>query len=141
MRVFLDTTYLLPVVGIEIDLPDDLLERLFSSDHSFVMNELSLFELFGKASRFMSRDKNAKKRFYIGMESILSSEIDIKPIFTLDTLSIALEVYEKIKDLPDCPITATALFDSDVMLTEAGDIPKAVDFEVLNLKEFADRYL
>ncbi len=41
MRVFLDTTYLLPVVGIEIDLPDDLLERLFSSDHSFVMNELS----------------------------------------------------------------------------------------------------
>ena len=36
MRVFLDTTYLLPVVGIEIDLPDDLLERLFSSDHSFV---------------------------------------------------------------------------------------------------------
>ncbi|PXF61235.1 MAG: hypothetical protein C4B59_04595 [Candidatus Methanogaster sp.] len=141
MRVFLDTTYLLPIVGIEIDLPDDLLERLFSSDHSFVINELSLFELFGKASRFMSRDKNVKKRFYIGMESILSSEIDIKSIFTLDTLSIALEVYEEIKDLPDCPITATALFDSDVMLTEAGDIPKAADFEVLNLKEFADRYL
>jgi hypothetical protein len=141
MRVFLDTTYLLPVVGIEIDIPDDLLERLFSSEHSFVINELSLFELFGKASRFMSRDKRAKERFYIGMESILSSEIDIKPVFTLDTLSIALEVYEEIKDLPDCPITATALFDSDVMLTEAGDIPKAVDFEVLNLKEFADRYL
>ena len=44
-------------------------------------------------------------------------------------------------DLPDCPITATALFDSDVMLTEAGDIPGAADFEVLNLKAFADRYL
>jgi hypothetical protein len=105
------------------------------------MNELSLFELFGKASRFMSRDKKAEERFYIGMKSILSSEIDIKPIFTLDTLPVALEVYEEIKDLPDCPITATALCDSDVMLTEAGDIPKAVDFEVLNLKAFADRYL
>ena len=141
MRVFLDTTYLLPVGGIEIDFPDDLLERLFSSDQSFVMNELSLFELFGKTSRFMSRDKKAEERFYIGMKSILSSEIDIKPIFTLDTLSISLEVYEEIKDLPDCPITATALCDSDVMLTEAEDIPKAVDFEVLNLKAFADRYL
>ena len=141
MRVFLDTTYLLPVVGIEIDLPDDLLERLFSSDHSFVMNELSLFELFGKASRFISNDKKAEKRFYTGMKSILSSEIDIKPIFTLDTLPVALEVYEKINDLSDCPITATALSDSDVMLTEAGDIPKAVDFKVLNLNAFADRYL
>ncbi len=89
----------------------------------------------------MSRDKKAEERFYIGMKSILSSEIDIKAIFTLDTLSIALEVYEEIKDLPDYPIAATALFDSDVMLTEAADIPKAVDFEVLNLKEFADRYL
>ncbi len=141
MRVFLDTTYLLPVIGIEINLPEDLLERLFSSDHSFVINELSLFELFGKASRFMSCDKKAEERFYIGMKSILSSEIDIKPIFTLDTLPVALEVYEKITDLPDCPITATALLDSDVMLTEAEDIPKAVDFKVLNLKAFADRYL
>lgn len=141
MRVFLDTTYLLPVVGIEIDLPDDLLEQLFSSDHSFVINELSLFELFGKASRFMYNDKKAEERFYIGMKSILSSKMDIKPIFTLDTLPVALEVYEKIKDLPDCPITATALIEADVMLTEARDISKAVDFEILNLKEFADRYL
>ena len=89
----------------------------------------------------MIRDKKAEERFYIGMKSILSSKIDIKPIFTLDTLPVALKVYEKITDLPDCPITATALLDSDVMLTEAEDIPKAVDFKVLKLKAFADRYL
>lgn len=81
------------------------------------------------------------ERFYIGITSILSSEIDINPIFTLDTLPVALKVYETIEDLPDCPITATTLFDSGAMLTEAGDIPKVVDFEVLNLKAFADRYL
>lgn len=141
MRVLLDTTYLLPVVGIDVNLPEDLLENLFSSKHSFIINELSLFELFGKASRFFSKKEEAKERFYTGMESILSSKIDIKPIFTLDTLSMVLEVNEKINDLPDCPITATALAYSDIMLTEAADIPKVVDFEILNLETFVHKYL
>lgn len=141
MRVLLDTTYLLPAVGIEVDLPEDLLEKLFSSKHSFIINELSLFELFGKASKFMSGKEETKERFYTGMKSILSSKIDIKPVFTLDTLPVLLEIKEKIKDLPDCPITATAMVYSDVMLTEAEDISKAVDFEVLNLKKFVDKYL
>ena len=141
MRVLLDTTYLLPAIGIEVDLPEDLLEKLFSSKHSFIINELSLFELFGKASRFMSGKEEAKERFYTGMKSILSSKIDIKPVFTLDTLPVVLEIKEKMKDLPDCPIVATAMVYSDVMLTEDEDIPKAVDFEVLDLKGFVDRYL
>ena len=141
MRVLLDTTYLLPAIGIEVDLPEDLLEKLFSSKHSFIINELSLFELFGKASRFMSGEEKAKERFYTGMKSILSSKIDIKPVFTLDTLPVVLEIKEKVKDLPDCPIVATAMVYSDVMLTEDEDIPKVVDFEVLDLKGFVDRYL
>ena len=141
MKVLLDTTYLLPAVGIEVDLPEDLLEKLFSSNHSFIINELSLFELFGKASRFISGKEKAKERFYIGMKSILSSKIDLKPVFTLDTLPIVREVHERLKDLPDCPIVATAVFYSDVMLTEAKDIPKLVDFEVLDLKRFAEQYL
>jgi len=62
MKVLLDTTYLLPAIGIEVDLPEDLLERLFSSNHSFIINELSLFELFGKASRFMSGKEKVKER-------------------------------------------------------------------------------
>ena len=78
MKVLLDTTYLLPAVGIEVDLPEDLLEKLFSSSHSFIINELSLFELFGKASRFMSGKEKAKERFYKGMKSILSSKIDLR---------------------------------------------------------------
>ncbi|MBE0516643.1 MAG: hypothetical protein IBX41_04525 [Methanophagales archaeon] len=141
MKVLLDTTYLLPAVGIDIDLPEDLLEKLFSSRHSFIINELSLFELFGKASRFISGKEKAKERFYTGMKSILSSKIDLKPVFTLDTLPIMLDVHERIKDLPDCPIVATAVVYSDVMLTEAKDIPKLVDFEVLDLNRFATKYL
>ena len=137
----MDTTYLLPAVGIEVDLLETLLEQLFSSDHSFIINELSLFELFGKASRFMAGKEQAKERFYTGMKSILSSKIDIKPVFTLDTVPVVREVHERLKDLPDCPIVATAKVYSDVMLTEAKDIPKLVDFKVLDLKEFAEQYL
>jgi hypothetical protein len=141
MKVLLDTTYLLPAVGIAVNLPEDVLEQLYSSNYSFIINELSLFELFGKASRPMAGNDEAKERFYTGMKSILSSKIELKPVFTLDTLSVVREVHERIKDLPDCPIVATALVYADVMLSEATDIPKLVDFEILNLMQFAERYL
>ncbi|RZN44167.1 MAG: hypothetical protein EFT35_00380 [Methanophagales archaeon ANME-1-THS] len=141
MKVLLDTTYLLPAVGIEVDLSEEMLEKLFSSDHSFMINELSLFELFGKASRLISDKEEAKDRFYTGMKSILSSRIDIKPVFTLDTLPVVRAVHERLKDLPDGPIVATAMLYADVMLTEAKDIQKVVDFEVLDLKGFAEKYL
>jgi hypothetical protein len=141
MRVLLDTTYLLPAVGIEIDLPGELLEQLFSSNHLFIINELSLFELFGKASRHMAGNETAKGRFYTGMKSILSSKIVSKPIFTLDTLPVVCELHERVKELPDCLIAATARVYADILLTEAADIPKLIDFEVLNLNQFAQRYL
>jgi hypothetical protein len=141
MNVLLDSTYLLPAVGIDVNLPEDLLEQLFSSNHSLIINELSLFELFGKASRHMTGSETAKERFYTGMKSILSSQIDIKPVFTLDTIPVVRELHERLKDLPDCPIVATALVYADVLLTEAEDIPKLVDFTVLNLKRFAKEYL
>jgi hypothetical protein len=122
-------------------LSEELLEKLFSSNHSFIINELSLFELFGKASRLISGNEKAKDRFYTGMKSILSSKLDIRPVFTLDTLLVVRAVHERLRDLPDCPIVATAMLYSDVMLTEAKDIQKVVDFEVLNLKGFAEKYL
>ncbi|HDS46242.1 MAG TPA: hypothetical protein ENN68_09225 [Methanomicrobia archaeon] len=141
MNVLLDTTYLLPAVGIEIDVPEDLLEQLFSANHLFIVNELSLFELFGKASRHMAGNETAKRRFYTGMKSILSSKIESKPIFSLDTLPVVCELHEQIKVLPDCIIAATARVYADVLLTEAKDIQKFVDFEVLDLNRFARFYL
>ena len=141
MNVLLDTTYLLPAVGIDVDLPENLLEQLFSSNFSFIINELSLFELFGKASRLMASNEKAKERFYTGLKSILSSKIEIKPVFTLDTVPVVRGVHERLKDLPDCPIVATAKVYADILLTEAKDIPKLVDFKVLDLKRFAEQYL
>jgi predicted nucleic acid-binding protein len=141
MKVLLDTTYLLPAIGIEVDLPADMLEQLLSSNHSLIINELSLFELFGKASRHIVANQTAKERFYTGMKSILSSNIGIKPIFTRDTLPLVRELQEKLNDLPDCTIVATAMVYAEVLLTEAEDIPRLVEFEVLNLTQFARRYL
>jgi predicted nucleic acid-binding protein len=140
MKVLLDTTYLLPAVGIEIDVPEELLEQLFSANHLFIVNELSLFALFGKASRHMAGNETAKRRFYTGMKSILSSKIEFKPIFSLDTLPVVCELHEQIKELPDCIIAATARVYADVLLTEAQDIPQLVDFDVLDLNQFVRRY-
>jgi hypothetical protein len=54
MKILIDTIYLLQQW--------ELLEKLFSSSHSFLINELSLFELFGKASRFMPEGKESQCR-------------------------------------------------------------------------------
>ena len=37
VRVFLGIAYRLLIIGIEIDLPENLLERLFLSDYCFVV--------------------------------------------------------------------------------------------------------
>ncbi len=83
LRVLLDTTYFLPVVSI--DVPDDVLERLFSGNFDYTINEVTLFELYGKARREFRSEEDVK-RFYEGMKSILSSSIKRIPIFTLDVV-------------------------------------------------------
>ena len=139
MKVFLDTTYLLPAIGISIDLPEELIEKLFLSNHLLIISQLSLFELFGKASKYFP---NAKKRFYEGMKSILASKIEVKPILSLDNLSKVIEIHEKIKDLADCIIVASAMTYADILLSEAKDIQKVItDFKILDLKKFARKYL
>jgi len=48
--------------------------------------------------------------------------------------AIVRKVDERIKDLADCLIVATAVVYSDIMLTETKDIPKLIDFKVLDFK-------
>ncbi|MBU2617507.1 MAG: hypothetical protein KKI07_02375 [Euryarchaeota archaeon] len=148
MRVFLDTTYLLPFVGIEVEeIPQEFLESLFGSDNILVINELSLFELMGKALKVL-KGKDAKERFNVGVKSIMESDrIKRYPIFTLDSFSVAMELHEKgLDDLSDRPITASALCYSDLMLTEADDIPiivRKVDakFKVMKWAMFQEEFL
>jgi len=54
-----------------------------------------------------------------------------------------LEIKEKLKDLPDCVITATAIVYSDLMLTEAEDFRNCFfsDYLLYNPKEIQKRLL
>jgi predicted nucleic acid-binding protein len=139
LRVLLDTTYFLPVVGVEIDLAEEDIDKLFSGDFKYMINEITLFELYGKARRYFKSDSDVN-RFYEGMKSIIHSDIEIIPVFTLEILQKVLELRDKLREIPDCIISATALIYADVLVTEANDIKRALNMEVLNLQEFLDKY-
>ncbi len=140
LRVLLDTTYFLPVIGIEIDIPDDMIERLFSGNFEYIVNDITLFELYGKARKEFKSEEDVR-RFYEGMKSILSSNIKRIPVFTLEILSKLLELRKKLREIPYSIIAATALVYADVLVTEAEDIKRVLNMEVLNIKEFIDKYL
>ena len=49
MKVLLDTTYLLPLIGIHIqDIPHDLLHKLMVEGHEVFVSDISIFELAAK---------------------------------------------------------------------------------------------
>ena len=50
-KIVLDSTYLLPLIGIDIGIPDEELKSLFTSDNEIFINEISIFEIFGKGLR------------------------------------------------------------------------------------------
>ena len=50
-KIILDSTYLLPLIGIDVGIPDVELKSLFSSDHEISINEISIFEIFRKGLR------------------------------------------------------------------------------------------
>jgi predicted nucleic acid-binding protein len=150
MKVFLDTTYLLPVIGIDVDLPKESLRKLFNAEFELIVNQISLFELLGKASKYFDKDDNIL-RFEFGMRSILSSDkLNIVPVMDVGSLELIRETCKFTRDLPDCVILASALQYADILLTEAEDILKLWkrvskeinrDFEVLALYEFMRKYL
>ena len=134
MRVFLDTTYLMPVCGLIIkELQKENLNLLFEQ-RTIIINQVSLLELWGKGKRLLRGDPESWPRFLLGYRSILEShKIQKKAIIDPETLPwVDRLTVEGLRDLLDCFITASAICHSDVLVTEAQDITEIV--EVLKAK-------
>lgn len=153
MRIFLDTTYLMPVCGLNIrEIQNTHLTRLFEQ-RSTMINQVSLLELWGKGKRLLRGDPESWPRFLIGYRSILESQkIQKKAIIEPETLPWVDRLsMEGLKDLLDCFITASAIYHSDVFVTEAQDITKIVEIlkekgepevnlQALPLRDFLQQY-
>ncbi len=126
MRILLDTTYVLPFVGIEVKgaASQDDVSGLIRSGNGISINQVSIFELLGKARPLILRDEKARQRVTEGLKAILGSgELVIYPVLDERTMPFAMDLMaDGMRDIPDVPIAASALAYADMLLTEGRDI-------------------
>lgn len=124
MRLVLDTTYLLPAVGVSVKeiSSEDLLSSLNKTNET-ALCEISIFELCAKAAKYVAAGKLEAQRVSRGIRAIMEDESIAKlRAYDSEQLSTAIKLREMLGDFIDCMILATAINQADGLLTEDGSI-------------------
>ncbi len=105
MKVLLDTSLLLPTLGIEVERAEKILEKL--SGHELYYSDFSILECLWVASSLKKKGKFEQKIFEAGMQSIFEGYA--KAEINVDITLKAFELYEMgHKDFIDCILYSTA---------------------------------
>jgi len=120
----MDTTYLLPVIGISVKgIPRDALIRLIKWGNSIFISEISLFELSAKGAKHIAAGRLPAKRVSRGISAIVHDEtIETIPIYETKVLLTAFKIRRLIPDFIDCLILSSAMNRCEVLITEDSDI-------------------
>ncbi len=155
--ILLDTTYLLPLIGISIEeLPDTLILELINRKYKIYTNYITLFELAAKGAKYITQGLLSSIRILKGINAIVYDD-RIKKIGLEDTdvLATAFKLRVHVGDFIDCLIISTAIHYSNILLTEDETIIKLTNstwfkeliktlnpkLEVLNYRRFKERYM
>ena len=124
MRLLLDTTYVLPAIGISIkNIPNDAPLRMIQKGHEISMSETSIFELSAKGAKFVASGKLPPERVVRGIRAIMyNEEIEIIPNYESRILLTAFKLRNVLTDFIDCLILSTAVNGCEVLVTEDNDI-------------------
>ena len=120
MRVLLDTTYLLPLIGVEVEgVSRDVLTLLKKEGHTPVVSEISVFELLAKGSKLAAKEVIPRERVSLVIQSLYKDESIIRvSLENPDVVRYTIELRPYHSDTVDCVIIASALTKADIMLTE-----------------------
>ncbi|MHB8361496.1 MAG: PIN domain-containing protein [Thermoplasmataceae archaeon] len=114
--MILDTTYLLPIVGIEVEA--DLFDAIENTRKPVDFNSISISLI----SIFEIQAKTAKLgiSWEITSQAVdeLMKKFEIVPFFGNDIIKTSLEIRQEIPDYIDCIILATAICRKDSLMTE-----------------------
>jgi PIN domain nuclease of toxin-antitoxin system len=119
-RVLLDTTYLLPVAGIQIQgVERDTIKKARSLGHQLFISEISFFELAAKGAK-LARDGLANRdRLAEAVQSLVSDESFGKVnVYDAELLSLAIDLRQHHSDFVDCLILASAVSACEILVTE-----------------------
>jgi len=109
MRVLLDTSLLLPTLGIEIERANRILEKL--RDYELYYSDFSILECLWVINSLKRKGKFDHDAFETGMRSI--SECYIRAEINAEIVLKAFEIYKTgHKDFIDCLLYSTALYNN-----------------------------
>jgi len=114
--MILDTTYFLPVVGIEIE--PDILKACLDGRTRFSLDDvrlslISIFELQAKAAKLGMKAERVSK----GVRTIFQV-FDVIELHRPDIVRVSFELRKEFPDYIDCIIVATAISLGEDLLTE-----------------------
>jgi predicted nucleic acid-binding protein len=120
----LDTTYLLPAIGVAIkNLSSDEPIRLIRKGHQLFLSDISIFELSAKGAKYIAARKLLPDRVVRGMRAIVYDEtLEIVSSYESTVLSTAFRIRSVLTDFIDCLILSSAISQCDILVTEDTDI-------------------
>ena len=122
MKIFIDTSYFLPLIKIEIEnIPQDLLLNLLSeTSHEYFYSNLSIFEITAKGLKFSSQSEEITPQdIRIGIDTLqndprLTVVSYINNPLIIELASLLRGIH---KDAIDCLIFATAICTCECIIT------------------------
>lgn len=119
-RVLLDTTYLLPVAGIQIkSIQSDTMKKARLLGHELFVSEISFFELAAKGAKLAKDGLVDRERLEEAVLSLISDESLRKVgVYEGEPLSLAIDLRSHHYDFMDCLILASAMSVCEILVTE-----------------------
>jgi PIN domain nuclease of toxin-antitoxin system len=135
LRLLLDTTYLLPAIGISIkEIPKDVPIKSMQKGNRTFICDISIFELSAKGAKHVSAGVLPAERVTRGIRAIIYNEaIETIPMHDSALLLTAFKLRSMLHDFIDCLILSAAINRCDILLTEDQDIQ-----ELKKNKEFSE---
>ena len=148
-RLLLDTTYLLPAVGVKLGgALDDAFLAAQDAGHEVWMSDISIFELLAKGAKLAEAGKLSEERLALGVRGILADRSIMKvSAYDEEVAATSVKLRRFHRDFVDCLIIASALEHCEGLVTEEEfkDEPDLIGFikrrsptfRLLKAKEFA----
>jgi len=124
LKLLLDTTYLLPAIGISVKgIPKEALIELIERGHKVFVSGISPFELSAKGAKYVVEGSLSSERIIRGIRAIVYDDtIATIPIYESKILAAAFKLRSVLNDFIDCLILSSAIVQCDALVTEDKDI-------------------
>ncbi len=124
MNIVLDTTYLLPLIGISVnEIPDDVVLKLLNEGYGLRISKVTIFELIAKGAKYVRLGILSPMRVIRGVKAIVHNDrIEKIELDNADILYTSFKLRKHLEDYIDCIILSTAIHYADIMLTEDSEL-------------------